>query len=140
MRAKMIAVIMMALVAAFTWLRYQIPLHHSPTVTLAKPHSLPKVDLAKLGSLPSVSPTELQSLIGQGLVYGIAVNAPHKIVLFLARTPNAPRQLTIRHWPPLRFAAIAVISQPKRTFSQEWNHDHQEIRWLRLPRPVGSRT
>ncbi|WP_028962837.1 hypothetical protein [Sulfobacillus thermosulfidooxidans] len=132
MRAKLVALIIMALVAAFAWVRYPLSFHHVTTGSMVKPPVSPEVKLANLGSLPSVSPRELQSLINQGLVYGIALRSAHKTVLFLARTPNAPSHLVVAHWPPLRFAAIAVLSNPLTTFSGNWNRDQKEIHWLRL--------
>ncbi|WP_053960899.1 hypothetical protein [Sulfobacillus thermosulfidooxidans] len=132
MRAKLVALIMMALVAAFAWVRYPLSFHHVTPGSMVKPPAPPEVQLGDLGSLPTVSPSELQSLINQGLVYGIVLTPAHKTVLFLARTPNAPIHLVLAHWPPLRFAAIAVLSNPANTFSGNWKRDHQEIHWLRL--------
>ncbi|HBQ94230.1 MAG TPA: hypothetical protein DD856_03430 [Sulfobacillus sp.] len=132
MRAKLAAVIAMALVATFAWVRYHIPFVHVPAAPVITSRISPAVSLKKLGKLPAVSSKELQLLIDQGLVYGMHIHGTNKTVLFLARTPNAPATLIVRHWPPERFAPIRIMSHPYPDVASTWHQDQKRIHWLRL--------
>lgn len=130
MRAKFFAIIMMAVVASFAWVKYHDPLGHAPQ----QPHfpRRPAVSVKRLEPLPSISLSEMRTMTSQGMVYGVDLNAGGTVALFLARTPDKPTNLQLRHWPPVRFAAIAVISQPAKKFGPQWSQEKQEIHWLRI--------
>ncbi len=81
MRAKLAAVVAMALVATLAWVRYQFPfLRVHPAPVVSTPSSA--VSLKKIGRLPAISSHELQLLISQGLVYGIHSGRTKETVLF----------------------------------------------------------
>ncbi|AUW93319.1 MAG: hypothetical protein OWR62_03000 [Sulfobacillus thermotolerans] len=127
MRAKFFAIIMMAIVASFAWVRYHDPLHFAP-----KPNISVSVSAKKLGHLPTIAFPELENMIKQGMVYGVNLRTGSSIALFLARTPNNPANLEIMHWPPQRFAAIAVIAHPTQKFGTHWRQTEHQIHWLHI--------
>ena len=132
MRAKVVAVMAMAMVAMLAWVRYHLPFVHVPTTPVVTTRISPPLSMKKLGTLPAISSQELQILISQGIVYGMHVNGTGKTVLFLARTPNAPVGLLVHHWPPERFAAISILSRPHAASLVQWHADQKRIHWLRL--------
>ncbi len=130
MRLKIFAAVLMAFLGSFAWAKYHPPLRALTPSPVSKVHATP--DIGRLSPLPAMTSQEVQTLINQGLVYGLSLDHGQSVALFLARTPDKPSHLEIRHWPPLRFAAVTVLSHPQSTLGVQWTAEQAHIHWLRL--------
>lgn len=74
----------------------------------------------------------LDGMANQGLLYGIqglAQTGGHQVILFVSRAPNAPRNLTIQHWPSLRFAAVASGSSVSHILGGGFR---TKVHWIKI--------
>lgn len=117
------------------------PAVHQPSVTAtkskSKPHPKPlnhqaNTALPSVVNLPAIGKSGLDSMANQGILYGLAGTnrrgAP-MVILFVSRAPNAPRHLTIQHWPSLRFAAVASGSTLANLLGAGF---HGKVHWVTI--------
>lgn len=117
------------------------PTVHRTSVTAIKskpqPHPKPRIShvapaLPSVVNLPAIGKSSLDSMANQGLLYGLSGTnrrgAP-MVILFVSRAPNAPRHLTIQHWPSLRFAAVASGSTLANLLGAGF---HGKVHWVTI--------
>ncbi len=113
--------------------------HSNPHVMALKPkpkenpavhHTSPILPV--VANLPNMGKGSLDSMASQGILYGLAgTNSEGKprVILFISRAPNAPTDLTIQHWPSLRFAPVAAGSHLSRLLGPGFG---SKIHWVAI--------